>query len=370
MKIIHCADLHLDSRMETHLSKERAKERKAELLHNVERLVTYAVNEDVRAILLAGDVFDGRRVSAAARNTLLGAMADHPEITFFYLKGNHDDDSFLTGLQETPKNLKLFSSDWTTYVLQEGEERVTISGVEISSENAGSIGNPLVLSSRDINIVMLHGEIRQGAGQSKNSAAIDLWSLRNKGIDYLALGHIHQYQRDRLDSRGIWCYSGCLEGRGMDECGEHGFVLLQINEYTHDVRDTFIPFAQRNIRRVMVDVTGLENSQAVICKVQDQIRQYASVSERDLVRLVLTGEVDVEAEMDPVYIRAALEPDFFFLKVYDETRVKMDPAAYAGDRSLKGEFIRKVMADGSLQEADKAEIIRYGLRALAGEEVE
>ena len=32
MKLIHCADLHLDSSMTTHLTKEKAKERKAELL--------------------------------------------------------------------------------------------------------------------------------------------------------------------------------------------------------------------------------------------------------------------------------------------------------------------------------------------------
>ena len=30
MKLIHCADLHLDSSMTTHLTKEKAKERKLE----------------------------------------------------------------------------------------------------------------------------------------------------------------------------------------------------------------------------------------------------------------------------------------------------------------------------------------------------
>ena len=42
MKIIHCSDLHLDSKMETNLDKERARERKNEILLTFERMVQYA----------------------------------------------------------------------------------------------------------------------------------------------------------------------------------------------------------------------------------------------------------------------------------------------------------------------------------------
>ena len=55
MKIIHCADLHLDSNMTSNLTKEKANERKAELLATFERMVTYAKNNDIHIILIAGD---------------------------------------------------------------------------------------------------------------------------------------------------------------------------------------------------------------------------------------------------------------------------------------------------------------------------
>ena len=35
MKIIHCADLHLDSKMTANLSKDQARERKREILRTV-----------------------------------------------------------------------------------------------------------------------------------------------------------------------------------------------------------------------------------------------------------------------------------------------------------------------------------------------
>ena len=43
---------------------------------------------------------------------------------------------------------------------------------------------------------------------------------------------------------------------------------------------------------------------------------------------------------------------------------------YLLDQSLKGEFIRTVFGDGTLSDEDKAVIVRYGLRALAGEEAD
>ena len=40
------------------------------------------------------------------------------------------------------------------------------------------------------------------------------------------------------------------------------------------------------------------------------------------------------------------------------------------DESLKGEFVRIVRAAEDLSEEDKAQIVQYGIRALAGEEIE
>lgn len=71
MKIIHCADLHLDSRMNANLEKDKAKERKGEILHTFERMITYAAENGVSAILIAGDLFDTKNISATARNAVL-----------------------------------------------------------------------------------------------------------------------------------------------------------------------------------------------------------------------------------------------------------------------------------------------------------
>ena len=107
MKFIHCADLHLDSKLESNIGKEKAKERRNEILLTFERIVHFAAEEEVSAILIAGDLFDTKNIAAKARNLVWDLIMNHPQIDFLYLKGNHDADNFLSKLEEMPENLLL-----------------------------------------------------------------------------------------------------------------------------------------------------------------------------------------------------------------------------------------------------------------------
>ncbi len=48
MKILHCADIHLDSAMTANLDKDKARERRSELLASFKDMVGYAVKECIR----------------------------------------------------------------------------------------------------------------------------------------------------------------------------------------------------------------------------------------------------------------------------------------------------------------------------------
>ena len=85
MKFIHCADLHLDSKLESNIGKEKARERRNEILLTFERVVRLAAEENVTAILIAGDLFDTKNIGAKARILVWDLMNSHPEIDFLYL---------------------------------------------------------------------------------------------------------------------------------------------------------------------------------------------------------------------------------------------------------------------------------------------
>ncbi len=368
MKIIHCADLHLDSVMNTHLTPAKAKERKAELLNTFRNMVRYGAEHDVSAIIIAGDLYDKKNISVTARNAVFHEIVNNPEIIFYYLKGNHDAESFLGGLEHIPENLRMFGDSWTGYKLgDENGRTITVTGVELNSENSAGIYNSLVLNTEDFNIVVLHGQEAAGAARDK-AEVVNLRGLQNQGIDYLALGHIHTYKREKLDARGVYCYPGCLEGRGFDECGEHGFVVLDIDVENKSFTEEFVSIAHRNLYTLEVDISGCVGSMDIADRIEAVIRASA-LSEKHLVKILLTGNVNVECEKDEELLLKQFEDEFYYVKIKDESQFVINYDDFIYDESLKGEFVRTVKADDSLSDEEKAEVIRYGIQALKGEEI-
>ena len=367
MKLIHTADLHLDSQLSAHLDKERAKMRRAEILDTFRRMVSFAEREGVSAILISGDLFDTKTIRKSTQSLVLSAISEHPDITFYYLRGNHDEDGFIDALEgSVPVNLRLFGPSWVSYTCAE-DPRVVITGAEYSEDHP-ELYTTLSLDPDRLNVVMMHGQ-ETDAGTRHEADVIRLKELRYRNIDYLALGHIHSHREWPLDSRGTAVYPGCLEGRGFDEAGEKGFMLLETEEGSREIRRTFVPFAKRTLYRVEVDVTGAESTGEMLRHAEELVRQ-SGAAEDAMVEVVLTGSRNAEDAFDPLQIEAALAGRFFFSRVKDETRISVDYESYENDESLKGEFIRTVRDDPALSEEEKNAVIRFGIQALRGEEIQ
>ena len=371
MKIIHTADIHLDSALGRHFDAKRAEDRRNEILATFHRLVNYASQNDVKAIIIAGDLFDSHKISPTARDAVISAVMNHPDLTFFYLRGNHDEGTFekefvlRTGM--IPENLKLFGETWTSYMLSDNETEVVITGAELFGKNNASLPGNLNLDRNAVNIVTLHGQEVQNQGKN-DAEVIPLKAYANKGIDYLALGHIHSPKIAALDSRGRYAYCGCLEGRGFDEIGKRGFYLLEIKEKT--VNAQFIPFANRTVYDIGVSVDDAVTSDDAVEAVKEELIK-AGVLDKDMIKIRLQGSVDMDARFDTAYIKTMLETEYYYVKVKNETTPVVDYTAFRHDASLKGEFVRRVLADkdaGALTEDEAAEIIRCGVHLLAGKE--
>ena len=68
---------------------------------------------------------------------------------------------------------------------------------------------------------------------------------------------IHKYKKEKLDNRGVYCYSGCLEGRGFDECGEKGLktavALLDNPKQQSEMSENILALARRKAADRIVD---------------------------------------------------------------------------------------------------------------------
>ena len=373
MKLIHTADIHLDSKLSRHLDDARAAERKNELLSTFQNIVHYAVSNSVDAILIAGDLFDIRNISATARDAVISVILNNPNITFFYLRGNHDAGAFLDAFKnriqsDLPENLKLFKETWTSYHFtgQDGTE-VVITGAEINRDNNTALESSLALNQAECNIVMLHGQ--ETETKEKNDAEIiPIRNYRNRGIDYLALGRIHQPKIAQLDARGTYSYCGCPEGRGFDEIGPRGFNLLTVKDGTVDVR--FVPFAQRIIYDMKVDVSNALTNDDAVGLIRSAFEE-GGVLFKDLAKVRLSGETGLDVHFDIAYIAHVLNENYYLIRVKDESRPAVVYDSFIADMSLKGEFVRMVkdaVDREQIDEEDAGKIIALGIRLLSGEE--
>jgi len=315
-------------------------------------MVRYADECGVEAILIAGDLFDAQNVKRSTVAYVLETVAAYPHIGFYYLAGNHDRGAAPIAGETVPENLHTFRDAWTSYRVGD----VTVTGSERPDADT------LSLDPTHVNFLLLHGQERAGKG-TPSEDVIRLGLYKGKHIDYLALGHIHEYRQTRLDPRGVAVYSGCLEGRGFDECGEHGFVLLEVEDGR--VSHKFIPFATRRLHTVTVEIGEVTTHLGLEEAVQSAV---AEIPSEDLVKVILGGKRRAEALPDTESLAAMLAPRFYFVKVRDESGLLIRPEDYQNDVSLKGEFIRRVMAS-KLPEQEKERIIACGLRALSGEEL-
>ncbi len=347
--------------MDRHLSPEKARLRRGELLSGFGDMIAYAKENDIRAVLLAGDLSDDGPLAYRTAETVLSLIGDAASIRFFYVNGNHDGgDLFANARSPIPANLHLFGETWETVSLT---DTVSVTSRAFTKEEVWN-GAPPAFTDGGYHIVMLHGDLRESGCFGGAGDNLPMGQLSGLGIDYLALGHIHSFRHGKLDDRCTWCYPGTPEGRGFDECGDKGFVVLTVSE-ENTARADFVPFAKRRLHTVTLDITDVPADTAALVTAAETA--LSGISEGDMVKLILSGEESPETERDLSYLSRVLEARFYFACLRDKRRVKIDPARYKNDISLKGEFFRRVMGS-ALCEEEKAAVLRCGFLALRGEE--
>lgn len=354
MRILHTSDLHIDAPLTARLSAEKVRERRAELIASFSSMIEEAQLLGVSLFIISGDLFDTERNTKRTCERILNLIERAEGLEFLYLPGNHEKLSLQNSGLPVPRNLKIFGEGWTYF----NYDFLTIAG---RSSTGASMFSELSLDPSKINITVLHGGIESRSSEG----VIGLSDAANRGIDYMALGHYHSYSARKIDDRGIAVYCGTPEGRGFDEVGEKGFVLIDTDgrRLTH----RFTPFCQRKLIIKEVDLSECTRRLDIEEAVGEAI---AEVRRQDLLRVVLKGSRAPELYADLEAIKLRYGGGFYHFEIKDESRSRIDPEDYKYDKSLKGEFIRLVLSKADISDEDKELMIRCGLSALMGESTE
>ena len=288
MKILHTADVHLDSPLKSLALRDRDLRERVQTASRAAfvRIVDAAIAEGVATLLIAGDLFDGAERSARTAAFLVMQLERLRAggIRVFYIKGNHDAENPVTGELSLPDNVHVF--DGRGGKVQVSPE-VWIHGVSFASRHAPDSLLPKFPGPVDgaVNIAMLHSSL-VGAEGHDPYAPCSVSDLVSSGYDYWALGHVH---RRHVHSQALWVVMpGMPQGRDMGETGPKSATLITIKD---GITIEEMPTSVVEFLEVSIDAGGIETDDALRVLLRFKLRETADglVSDSAVIRLKLTG---------------------------------------------------------------------------------
>ena len=337
MKILHSADWHLDTPQPGLRSHQ---------LSIPGKIADLARREKCDLMLLSGDLFDGpyTRESLDAVRRALRALA----IPVFISPGNHDFCSpaspWLT--EVWPENVHIFASAAITSVAVPGLNcRVYGAGFQ-SMDCPGLLEGFQADCTEKYALGVFHGAPLKAKSPYN---PITQQQVENSALDYLALGHVHQTGSFRAGST-LCAWSGCPMGRGFDETGEKGVLIVTLGE---TARAEFFPLGFPQFHDLTVDAKG--DAAAALRSV------LPPVCTSDHYRVTLTGEAE---EVNTAALKS-IYPHLPNLLLQDSTIPPIDLWANAGEDSLEGIYFDLLRRQGKAGQL----AVEISRRILNGQEV-
>ena len=359
IRILHAADLHLDSPFQA-LDREQAAARRAEQRTLLERMARMVQSRRVDLVLLAGDLLDGDSPYPETAR-LMEQVLSQIGVPVFIAPGNHDwyGPSCLWSRLDLGENVHIFNSEDIRCVeLPALNARVWGAAFLDKHRSAPLAGFESPDKGDTMDIMVLHGEVTEAATPY---GPISREDIARSGMDYIALGHVHTYSGLCRAGDTYYAWPGCPEGRGFDETGENGVLLVELEP--GQCRTQFVPLNGRQYEIITVDLTDSTDHAATV------VAALGRDTARDIYRIRLTGEP--AREPDVPALTEALADKFYALQLRDETRLRRDVWDSRDEDSLRGLFLARLWkqyqaTDEEAQRDILSRAAKYGLRALEG----
>jgi len=307
LRIVHAADIHLDTPYRRHDEAVRSRLLEAGREAFV-RLIDLALERRADALLIAGDLFDNDWLTLATERVLVDELtrATSAGLTVVYATGNHDPGR---------ANYRAMNIDWPKerfHLVASRQPRQI--AIEREGEVVGWVvaaGHQTPREDRDLAatfptapgsepaVALLHAQVTSAAAAEQHDryapAALD--SL-DPSYAYWALGHIHQRQEVRPDPPVH--YSGNVQGRQFgEECAKGALVVTLDRGAAPEVE--FAALAP--VRWEVLEPAGLEAARnltevhAAVGAAFDARRGGAPLDQEWILRVDLRGACELASQL-------------------------------------------------------------------------
>lgn len=358
-RFLHIADVHLG------FDRYNSKVRTTDFFHTLwDVFERYAVDLAVDFVVIAGDLFEHRMIQPAVLNhaQLCLQQLQAADIPVIAIEGNHDNCPY-----GTKTSWLRYLSDWGLLKLLEpgaGEAMYTPwndetkqggyldldCGVRVLGSSWYGAAAPKAIEQIAAEVVKLpagpsstvllfhHGLEGQIARYSGALRYSDILPLKEAGIDYLGLGHIHKHYT--VDN---WVFNpGSLEANNVEESMfDRGALVVDINDGQVSAQ-LQKGYRQRPIVRLALTLRGqeaLEEIEALSLNTIEQamIQKRLDPAQQPIVELRIGGEVGFDRlELDTRKLQNCLQERcnalIFLLKYEVDTVAYGTPLPDEADR--------------------------------------
>ena len=352
LKLLHSADWHLDSPFSSVSGEARQQLREAQR-SIPDRIAELCRREGCGLVLLSGDLFDG----TPSRDTVesVKAALARCSVPVFISPGNHDfcvpGSPWLE--EQWPDNVHVFTGELESVVVESLNCRIWGAAFQ-SMDCPGLLENFRADCREPYAVAVLHGDPTQVNSPYNSVTAAQ---VKDSGLDYLALGHIHRAGSFRAGST-LCGWPGCPMGRGWDETGDKGVYLVNLEPDA--ARITSVSLGLPRFVEAAADISG--DAKAALEAILPPVESY------DFYRITLKGQGYAEI---PALLRAF--PHIPNLELLNRVEAPLDVWGSESEDTLEGVYFGLLKQKLEAASAEEVRQIRLAAeisrRLLEGREV-
>lgn len=345
IQLVHSADWQIGARFSQFGLK--GGRLRAARISTLQKTLALAVSKQADAFLIAGDLFEDNQVDDALVRAVLDLFRAQPSLPIYILPGNHDPH---TGPESVWLRKTFLNAPANVHVLREA-------GVFDLGGSARLLAAPLrqkhsshdpslklaelaaTLPADVIKIGITHGALAIESKHQPNDFPIALNAATRAGLDYLAIGHWHNWLADTDGGKIVMPGTPEPDRFTNDDSGHVAWV--EIDSPGQPARVQKLPVATLVWRAFSFDFLSPEASRTSLAAA---LTDLAPAADRAVLRVNLTGTASPAALQNiRTWLDAALS-QFLVGQVADETCVALTSAELA-DLRARHPILAQVLAD-------------------------
>ncbi|HEY3247656.1 MAG TPA: DNA repair exonuclease [bacterium] len=365
IRLLHVADVHLGKTFKM-LGRRGAEQRRA-LQAAFERTVGMAIERQVQAVLIAGDLFDTPKPSDPSVRFVAGQLRalDDAGIASVLIAGNHDlgGDGRVGAAEQlsgASSRLQLVGGEPELYRLPEHDLTI-VARSALPGQSHPLSGWPDYRPSRFV-VGVAHGSTFR-SGQVEGPHVIHPQDIKNLQLDYLALGDWHSAFEILPPPAAAW-YAGAPEWLGFDQPGSGQVLLIEIEE-AGAARVTPVQIGQRRSMRREFDAAQVDEPALRAALAAD--------ADAELVyEAILTGLMPLHRTVNAEALEQEFTDRFFRLRITNKSRVWLDEAALEAfsTQTVLGQFVHlmreRITAASDAERPVLEEALQVGAAVVSG----